>query len=177
MQELELTLERDQLVRRRVEVAVDRRDDDEVDVRSALVEAPGRHRAPELLDALVGRCLVGPFGALGPLDKERVDGSHDGPAAFVDDRGLRRDLERAPDPGLDEAHALPWLDSPQNRSLPRWCTAALRLMQAHRFHAEASTADHLLDRLRRQSPMKVTARPSYETAFAVPCHTMSGRPA
>jgi hypothetical protein len=91
MEELELALERNELVRGRIEVAVDRRHDNEVDVGRALVHAPCRHLAPELLDALVRRGLVGALGALGPLPQEGVHGARDG-AAVVDHRGLGCDL-------------------------------------------------------------------------------------
>ena len=72
MERLELPLERDHLDRRRVEVAVDGGDDDDVDVARLGVDLPGRHRAEELVDAAFGGGLVGALGALGPLLEERL---------------------------------------------------------------------------------------------------------
>src|SRR5215218_1221314 len=106
VEELELSLERDQLVGRRVGVAVQHRDDHEVDVGRPLEPAPRGHLAPEPDDALVRRGLVGPLRALGALAQEHVHGAHHRAAVLVDDGCLGRDLEAAPRTGLDEAHAL-----------------------------------------------------------------------
>jgi hypothetical protein len=89
----------------------------------------------------------------GPLDEERLERAHHGPAVLVDHRRLRGDLEAAPDPGLDEAHALAVVRltaEEQERLAAVVDRGAVRGMQADRLHPQREHRDDdFLDRASR----------------------------
>ena len=86
------------------------------------------------------------------LMRNGVDGARDGAAVVADDRRLGRDLEGAPDAGLDEAHALAVvaLAAEEQEGLAAVVDGgAVGRVQADLLHAQREDRDdHLLERAR-----------------------------
>src|SRR4029079_8561190 len=106
VERLELPLERDQLDRRWGEVAVDRREDHDVDAGGVVLHLRGRQLAEDLRDLRLRRGLVGSLGALRAALEKGLFRAHDRDAVAVDDGRLGRDQERPSPAGLDLAHRL-----------------------------------------------------------------------